>query len=70
MQPPEKIAARDGLKEKETRADWDSLKNGVDAVRLGQVYPIWDDYASCPGPRSIRFARWLADVVHEQDSVE
>ena len=70
MQPPEKSAAEDGLKEKETRADWDSLKNGVDAVRLGQVYPIWDDYASCPGPRSILFARWLADVVHKRASAE
>ncbi|MGN0930351.1 MAG: ABC transporter substrate-binding protein, partial [Thermoguttaceae bacterium] len=67
MRPPEKIATDYGLKEKETRADWDSLKTGVDAVRLNQVYPIWDDYASCPGPRSIYFARWLADVIHEHD---
>ena len=70
MQPTKKTDANLLVKEKETRADWDSLKSGVDAVRMGQVYPIWDDYASCPGPRCAQFARWLADVVHQHDAAE
>ena len=44
--------------------DWNSLGTSVDAVRNGRIYPIFDDYATVPGPRTILFLEKLAPLLH------
>ena len=46
--------------------DWQSLGDAVDAVRNKRVYPIFDDFATVPGPRSVLFLEKLAGLLHPE----
>ncbi|MGI5831832.1 MAG: ABC transporter substrate-binding protein [Thermoguttaceae bacterium] len=50
------------------RHDWDSLGNGVAAIRDGRVYPVLADYATIPGPRFILFAELLSDMLRSDEN--
>jgi len=52
------------------RAEWERLGKGVDAVREGRIFPILDDFATVPGPRSILFIEELADAIHPNRNIE
>ncbi len=48
------------------RAEWETLGLNVDAVKEGRIYPILDDYATVPGPRSIVFIEKLVELLHSE----
>ena len=52
------------------RHDWDSFADSVPAVRDGRVYPILVDYATIPGPRFVRFAELISEILHPRPSPE
>jgi len=52
------------------RAEWETLGKDVDAVREGRIYPILDDFATIPGPRSILFIEELVDLLHPDRNIE
>ncbi len=51
-------------KYKERVADWASLGDAVDAVKNDRVFPIFEDYATIPGPRTILFLKDLVRILH------
>lgn len=50
----------------EKRAEWSTIGDGVSAVKTGKVYPIFDLYATVPGPRTVLFLEKLADAIHPE----
>ncbi|MBP5620474.1 MAG: ABC transporter substrate-binding protein [Thermoguttaceae bacterium] len=56
----------EALKQKydERVADWKSLGDSVDAVKKNRVFPIFEDYATIPGPRTVLFLEELVGILH------
>ncbi|MBR4750471.1 MAG: ABC transporter substrate-binding protein [Thermoguttaceae bacterium] len=59
----------DALKQKydERVADWASLGDSVDAIKNNRVFPIFEDYATIPGPRTVLFLEELVKILHPDD---
>lgn len=46
-------------------ADWQALKDDVNAVKYNRVFSTEAEYATIPGPRFILFIEWLAKVLKQ-----
>jgi iron complex transport system substrate-binding protein len=57
-------------KKEERIADWESLGDSLDAVKNNRIYPIFADYATIPGPRTVLFLEELADILHPERTQE
>ncbi len=44
--------------------DWETLGENVTAVRTKAIYPILEDYATIPGPRSVLLVEKIARLLH------
>ncbi|MDR2116875.1 MAG: helical backbone metal receptor [Planctomycetaceae bacterium] len=57
--------AAEGAVENDLTADWKTLGNEVNAVKMGRIYVLTEDYATIPGPRTPLFVEKLLKILHE-----
>ncbi|MDR2757108.1 MAG: ABC transporter substrate-binding protein [Planctomycetaceae bacterium] len=64
-----KVKASEGgveVEEDDLTGDWKTLGNEVNAVKMGKIYVLTEDYATIPGPRTPLFVEKLLEILHGQ----
>jgi iron complex transport system substrate-binding protein len=53
-----------GVEQNDLTDDWKTLGNEVNAVKMGRIYALTEDYATIPGPRTPLFVEKLLEILH------